>query len=220
MRQNAIRIVMVDEHRLLTEALAWRINQEADLKVVGIATDDEEGWKLAHELQPDILAMHLCVRRQGCLRLAHRVGLERPQTRFLFMTGHVSNFLLEQALRCRGIHGCFDMGEHPDEFIDALRRVAIDELYFSQVLRHRLSYNLSQQRFQVAEEPAITALTARQIEVLRHLASGRSVKEVARTVHLSDKSIESHKYRIMKKLEIRDRVELARYAIREGLVQP
>ena len=63
-------------------------------------------------------------------------------------------------------------------------------------------------------------LTARQVEVLRHLAQGQSVKEVAKLMHLSQKSVDSHKYRIMHKLAIHDRVELARYAIREGLTQP
>jgi DNA-binding NarL/FixJ family response regulator len=66
----------------------------------------------------------------------------------------------------------------------------------------------------------LTSLTSRQIEVLRHLARGKSVKEVARSMHLSEKSIDSHKYRIMHKLGIHDRVELARYSIREGLTLP
>lgn len=68
-------------------------------------------------------------------------------------------------------------------------------------------------------ESGLSSLTNRQLEVLRHLAVGQSVKEVARQMHLSEKSIDSHKYRIMNKLGIHDRVELARFAIREGLVE-
>lgn len=73
----------------------------------------------------------------------------------------------------------------------------------------------------VSTHPAeLTLLTSRQLEVLRHLARGDSVKEIARQMHLSQKSVDSHKYRIMSKLGIHDRVELARFAIREGLMLP
>ena len=83
-----------------------------------------------------------------------------------------------------------------------------------------MDYNSTAKRYLVRSNSYLLTLTNRQLEVLRHLARGESVKEVAKSMVLSERAIESHKYRIMQKLGIHDRVELARYAIREGLTVP
>ncbi len=91
---------------------------------------------------------------------------------------------------------------------------------FSNEALDRLDYNPAIKRYLVRSTSYLLTLTNRQLEVLRHLARGESVKEVAKAMVLSERAIESHKYRIMQKLGIHDRVELARYAIREGLTVP
>lgn len=220
MNQTLIRIVMVDEQRLLTNALALRIHQEEGLRVVGIATDDEEGLAMARVLKPNVFTIDIHSRGRGCFEVAERLGETQPETGVLLLMGNVSSSLLNQALQCRKIRGCVDKRESPEKFIDALRCAANDEFFISQSFRERLVYDSQERRLRVANEISVAKMTARQMEVLRHLANGRSVKEIARVMHLSEKSVDSHKYRIMTRLRIHDRVGLARFAIREGLVQP
>lgn len=92
------------------------------------------------------------------------------------------------------------------------------EKYYSNEVLDRLEYDPEQGEYQVKTHSYLSTLTLRQLQVLRHLVRGESVKEVAKTMTLSERAIESHKYRIMQKLGIHDRVELARFAIREGLM--
>ena len=103
---------------------------------------------------------------------------------------------------------------------DAILRAVAGESSFSPEVLERLNFNQETKRYSLKVESSLSTLTGRQVEVLRHLARGESVKEIARLMHLSHKSVDSHKYRIMNKLGIHDRVELARFAIREGLLTP
>ncbi len=211
---------MVDEHRLLTSALAFRIHQEEGMRVVGIATDDEEGLAMAGELKPTLLTLDVHGRGRGCFEVAEHLGRTQPETGVLLTVGSISSALLDQALCCQGVRGCVDKREQPEVFIDALKRAANDEFYVSQSLRARLVYDHLKRRYRVADKTAVENMTARQLEILRHLANGRSVKEIARVMHLSEKSVDSHKYRIMTRLQLHDRVVLTKFAIREGLVLP
>jgi DNA-binding NarL/FixJ family response regulator len=111
-------------------------------------------------------------------------------------------------------------GEPIHNLAEAFLRAAAGEKTFSPAVAERLNYDPQTKRYSVKSETPLSSLTGRQLEVLRHLARGESVKEIARQMHLSQKSIDSHKYRIMNKLGIHDRVELARFAIREGLSNP
>jgi DNA-binding NarL/FixJ family response regulator len=111
-------------------------------------------------------------------------------------------------------------GEPFQELVSAIERVAEGEWVFSQEVLDRLIFDQQSQEYAVRHESDLSALTSRQLEVLRHLACGQSVKEISQMMHLSQKSVDSHKYRIMNKLGIHDRVLLARFAIREGLMVP
>ena len=103
--------------------------------------------------------------------------------------------------------------------ISAIHAVAEGRPVFSERIRSRLDFDGEQNSYSLKINQAAADLTARQLEVLRHLARGASVKEVAKLMHLSQKSVDSHKYRIMNKLGIHDRVDLTRYAIREQIIE-
>ena len=104
--------------------------------------------------------------------------------------------------------------------LTAVQKVAGGGTFFSEPIRERLSLDPVTGQLTAQFESRLSQLSDRQIEVLRNLAFGLSVKDVARRMHISVKSVDSHKYRIMQALGIHDRVDLARYAIREGLVCP
>lgn len=220
MIQESLQIALIDDHRLVTETLASRLNRESGMNVVGSAHDGDAGLKLVLETRPDIVLLDVNVPGRGSFEIAQDIAVQVPMARILFLTGFLSDIFIEQALRNRNTRGYILKGESFEVLVRAIRRASVGEYTFSKEIEDRLQYLESEKRFIVQSECRLSELTGRQIEVLRHLAGGESVKEVARRLHLSEKSVDSHKYRIMHKLGIHDRVGLARYAIREGLMLP
>lgn len=218
MTSDRIRISLIDGHRVVLESVALRLSQEPDLEIVATAMDSEKGVPAVLETVPDIMIQGLNFEEPFSLSTGVWAGL--PKTKVLFLTAFQSDIYLEQALRIPSTRGYLLKEESVDTVISAIRRVAQGEYCFSPSVQQRLIYLPEEKRYSVAKETCLRELTSRQLEVLRHLARGQSVKEVARIMHLSEKSVDSHKYRIMNKLGIHDRVGLARYAIREGLLVP
>ncbi|MGE3317160.1 MAG: LuxR C-terminal-related transcriptional regulator, partial [Planctomycetaceae bacterium] len=194
--------------------------REDGLNVVAIAHDGDSGMRVVLESRPEVVVLDVNFPGKGAFEVAQEISAQLPLTRIVFLTGFLSDIFIEQALRNRNTRAYVLKGESFDVFIGSIRRAAAGEYTFSKDVEDRVSFRESDQRYIVQSECRLNELTDRQIEVLRHLAGGESVKEVARRLNLSEKSVDSHKYRIMHKLGIHDRVGLARYAIREGLMLP
>ena len=214
-----IRTYLVDDHLSLLQLLALRIKAAPDLQLVGTATDGQSAIAEIAQTQPDVVVLDVELPGRGSFDVAADIRAAYPDVRLVFFTGYLSDIFLEQALRV-GARGYLLKGDSVDALVECIRRVAIGEQCFSEEVRQRLSYQSGRGEYTVSGKSKLASLTSRQLEVLRHLARGASVKEIARAMQLSEKSIDSHKYRIMHKLGIHDRVELARYAIREGLTLP
>ncbi|MCA9090909.1 MAG: response regulator transcription factor [Planctomycetaceae bacterium] len=219
MKSVPVQVLLVDDHYMLLEALTARLEMEPDFEVVGTACDSERGFFQALELRPDILVLDIELPGRGSFTIAEELRARLPAMKIVFLTGFLSDVFVDQALRV-GASGYLMKGESTAEFVAALRSVMKGETCFSAAVSDRLEFDPSEGVFQVKSQTLLNDLTGRQMEVLRHLARGESVKEVARSMTLSERAIESHKYRIMQKLGIHDRVELTRYAIREGLTVP
>jgi DNA-binding NarL/FixJ family response regulator len=214
-----IRVAFIDDHLLLLETLAARIGSEPDFEVVGTAVDADAGLELVCTQRPDIAVYDVALPGRGTFDTISEIQDKAKETKTVFLTGYLSDVFIEHALAI-GAYGYLMKGEPTGNLIDALRRIANGEQCLSRAVEERLVYDPVRQRYSVGRATGLAELTNRQLEVLRHLARGRSVKQVAKCMHLSEKSIDSHKYRIMHKLGIHDRVELACYAIREGLLLP
>ncbi len=144
--------------------------------------------------------------------------MQTQNQRWLLYANQARPSLLELALKCRAC-GFVTPQISLNTLLDACVHLATGQLreYWSPDAERQLVYQGPQR--QVAAGSILSQLTRRQIEVLAHLAEGKTVKEVAQLMHLSQKSVDSHKYRIMNRLKIHDRVHLSRLAIREGLIE-
>ncbi len=221
MTQSGVQqILIVDELRLLTDSLTRQIEQEPDLQVVGIAADSESGLLKAFELKPDIVVIDVSVTGRGCLDFISRLVAAHSEIRVLLLAGNFYSILLDQALRFGSVRGCFDKRDSVEQLIEALRRISAGDFYYSASFSPRLQFDEKEERYRIVGEISGNSLTTGQLEILKYLAAGMSVKEIATVMGRTEKAIESHKYRIMNRLNIRDRVVLARFAIREGLVPP
>ena len=214
-----IQVALLDDHVMLLETLAARINGEPDLIVTCTASDAEEGFRKILEIKPQVAIMDVELPGRGIFDVVADLRTRQKETRVLILTGYTSDVFIEQALKNR-VFGYMVKGEPVDVLLDGIRRVARGEQCFSPTVAARLNFDPARNRYALRHSSPFAGLSSRQIEVLRHLAKGESVKDVAKAMHLSQKSIDSHKYRIMHKLGIHDRVQLARFAIREGLLLP
>lgn len=219
MMSARIRVVLVDDHQMLLEALAQRVGGDAEIEVVGTAGNGDDALQIIRELRPDVAVLDVDIPGRGSFDVAGELASRQRETKFIFLTSYLTDVFIAQALKVKA-QGYLMKGEPVNVLVDGIKRVSRGEICFSQEVVKRLVYDSNRNQYTVRSESRLVSLTGRQLEVLRHLARGESVKEVARAMHLSEKSVDSHKYRIMHKLGIHDRVELARYAIREGLTLP
>lgn len=216
---DLIKVVIVDDHAMLVDSLVSRFQKDSGIDVVGTATDADHGLALILETEPDVVILDVELPGRGSFDIGKEISSQLKNTKIFFLTGYLSDIFIELALKVNAV-GYLLKGEPIEFLIHAIKKISRGEYCFSQSVQERLVFDHTENRYSIRSESMLGSLTSRQIEVLRHLARGMSVKEVARSMHLSEKSIDSHKYRIMHKLGIHDRVELARYSIREGLTQP
>lgn len=214
-----IRTVLIDTKRFVLDAFGSRIALEPDFNLVGTAVDCDQGLAVVLEREPELTVLDVDLPGRGSFDLTSEIRRQVPGTRIAFLTAYLSDVFLDAALRL-GASGYLLQEEPSEAVFEHLRRIASGESRFSPRVQARLKDSPPCGRLQSRSAACLASLTHLQFEVLRHLARGDSVKQVAHKVRQSPRSVESQKYRIMQQLGIHDRVELSRFAIREGLAIP
>lgn len=216
-RAGKTSVLLVDDHELVRSALGGMINREGDFEVAGEASDAGEAMSIALACRPDVIITDIDMPGMICFDALRRVKAELPDTKIIFLSAFFHDHYIEQALSI-GAQAYVVKGDPPKILFDALKEVAAGGTYFSQEVRSRFALTDDGHPV-VSEQTVASTLTNRETEVLRYLARGLSKKEIAETMHLSFETVEHHSTSVMRKLDIHDRVELARYAIREGLAE-
>jgi DNA-binding NarL/FixJ family response regulator len=215
---RSIRILIVDDHTLLRESLAVRLRSEPDLDVVDTVADAQQAIRKAQSHRPDIVLMDINMPGVDCFDAAAQMSRVVPDVRIVFLSAYCNDHFVEQAVRVKA-KGYLTKTQSPDRLIEALRCVANGESFFSSDVAERLSgIRAAEPANGNHDTPA--RLTRREHEVLRYIALGRTRREMAETMHISTKTVAAHTSSLMAKLGLHDRVALARYAIRRGLVEP
>ena len=213
---SPIRVVIVDDHRVVVESIAALLDLTSDFSVAGMATTADDGAELVLRERPDVALFDVDFPGRDSFDVLPQLMKRVPSTRMAFLTAHLSDVFVSQAVRM-GVHGYVLKDESSAKFCSAIKRLHAGEYVFSDAVRDRLTWDAASEHYTLRVDNMLCGLNVQQLSILRHLARGESVKEIARILGRSEKSIDSHKYRIMHRLEIHDRVELCRYAIREGL---
>jgi two-component system, NarL family, response regulator NreC len=206
------RLVIADDHAMFREGLAHLLPPEVEL--VASVSDGNQLLEAARRLRPDLVVADLTMPELGGLDALRILRSERQHCRFLILTVHADPAIAAQALRA-GATAFVVKHAAAEELVEALRQAIAGRTYLSPLV----SGDVVQRLVEGAASPA-EALTPRQREVLRLLAEGRRVKEIAAQLGLSVRTVETHKYEIMHLLEIDNVVDLARFAIRQGIVTP
>jgi len=209
-------ILIVDDHALLRNLLRGRLAAEPDLSVAGIAANAEEAVAMTAQLKPDIILMDIDMPGLSAFDAVRSIAPLSPDTRVIFLSAFVQDGYVEQAITV-GAWGYVSKTHAEEVLLGAIRGVAAGETYYSPDVASRIVIDERGPRLARAGRSRVSTLTKRETEILRYLARGMSKKEVAQTVHISVNTVNRHASSLMNKLDIHDRVELTRFAIREGL---
>ncbi len=211
-----IRVLLADDHSLVRAGIRSLLGAMAEVQVVGEAASGEEALELAARQQPDVVLMDIAMKGITGLEAAARMRETQPAVRVVILSMHSGEEYVLQALRA-GAAGYLLKDAATGELELALRSVMRGESWLSPAVSRQVVEGYVQRS---GAEAAPDVLTARQREVLRLLAGGKSTKEIAFFLNLSVKTVETHRAQIMERLGIRDVPGLVRYALRTGLVPP
>lgn len=216
-RHRTLRIVVVDDHALVRCAIVGVIEGVPDMEVVGACADAGEALDLARREQPDVVVMDIDMPGPFVFEVANEIQrLVRP-ARIVFLTAYPHDTYIERALAIEAA-GFLTKNEQPANVLASLRAVCAGGSCFSPEVEDRLVLDADGVRLARRTGTRMSTLSPRELEVLQHVASGMTKKEIAGMMHLSVKTIDNHCTNLMGKLDIHDRVELTKYAIREGLI--
>jgi len=211
------RILVVDDHTLLREMLQEKLAAEGlDAVTTG---DTTEAIELAIELQPEVVVLDIDMPGRSTFEVARVLQSESPDTRVVFLSAYVRDTYIERALAVEA-SGYLCKCDSLDQILAAIRTVVGGGTCYSRQVLHRIVIDGTEVRLADPPIARSSLLTDRERDVLFHVAQGLSQRQVAHALDISIKTVQHHLEGIMDKLDIHDRVELTRFAIREGIVEP
>ena len=215
---TTIRILLADDHALVRRGVRLILDREPDLEVVAEAGDGAEAIAMARTHEVDLAVLDIAMPRFTGLQAARGLAAVRPGVRILMLTMHDNEQYLFQALKA-GASGYVLKSVADRDLVAACRAAMRDEPFLypgavTALIRNYLD------RVRDGEEAPEQLLTPREEEVLKLVAEGHSSKEIAELLFISVKTVQRHRENLLHKLGLRDRLDLTRYAIRAGLVEP
>ena len=224
------KLLVVDDHAFMRVAINAILTSDSSLEVVGEAKDGQEAIERCRELRPDLILMDVAMPKVNGLEATRNIKAQSPETSVLILTAHADQSLLMDAVKA-GAAGYVLKGEHPDHVLDAVRAVLDGETPLDQGLAMKLLRSIGeeaavQENVRPQTQPTTSAptmanpLTPRETEVISHIASGKTNRQIAQQLHLSLSTVKRHLERILSKLEVSDRTQAAVKAIELGLEPP
>jgi NarL family two-component system response regulator LiaR len=212
---HAIRVMIVDDHRMVRSGLRGFLSGEPGLAVVGEAETGEEAIAAVSALRPDVVLMDLMMPGMGGTAAISTLHASHPDIKIMALTSFADDAQLFPALEA-GASGYLLKDIDPDELVAAIRSVHAGESPLDPEVAKRLLARF--QRPAATQSTPHEALTEREMDVLRLLTQGKSNKEIAHALFIGDRTVKSHLTAIFQKLDVTDRTQAALYAVRHGLV--
>lgn len=213
-----VTVVLADDHTLLRSALAQMLMNTSSVVVSADVGTTDEAISACIRHQPSVVVLDIDIPGVDPFEAARIIRSRSPRTNVLFLSAFTQDRYIESALAA-GALGYITKTEPPDRAVEAIMSVAAGKAFFSPEVQSRIVIYADGARLNVEPTTRARTLTQRELEVLRYIARGMAKKDIARVMHLSVKTVENHTANIMRRLDIHDRVELARFAIRERLVE-
>jgi DNA-binding NarL/FixJ family response regulator len=209
------RIVLADDHQILREGLKVLLQRDPNIEVIADASDGEEAIRFAKKYLPEIVIMDVTMPNLNGIEATGRIKIEVPEVRVIALSMYFDKHFVAKMLRA-GARAYLRKDCDGEELLHAISIVAKGKYYISP----NLGIDSPKEVMNGAEIPDFIAhslLTSKEREVLQLVAEGKSTKVIAQQLHVSIKTIDHHRQRIMEKLDLHSVAELTKFAVREGL---
>lgn len=216
-RPRKSRIVIADDHALVRSGVVALLASTPDFVVAAECADADEAVSAALRTHPDILLMDIDMPGVSSFDAVRTIRSHCPAVRAVFLSGHAHDRHIERALRLDAA-GFLTKMDPADVLLAALRAIAAGKTYYSDRVLGRIVLDEQGPRLASEGRTRISTLSDREVEVLTLVASGMSKKEIAAGLRLSVSTVDKHCTNFMNKLDIHDRVAIAKFAIREGII--
>jgi DNA-binding NarL/FixJ family response regulator len=216
---SKIKVLVTDDHTLFRQGIRTLIAAEADMEVAAEAGNAMEAVALSQQLRPDVVLMDIGMAGMSSFEATRLIRKERPEVKVIFLSMYDDEDYLAECVEM-GANGYILKDSPADQLIMAIREVQRGGSYLSPRLLARLVDDFrTQGRGGPVRPPRFGTLTKREREILKMLAEGKSVKEIAASFELSVKTVEAHKFNLMRKLDIHNKAQLVQYAIQKKIIR-
>jgi DNA-binding NarL/FixJ family response regulator len=211
----SFKVLIVDDHRIMREGLRAMLEKEPDIKVVGDAADGRMAQLLARDLAPDVIIMDVNMPELNGIEATRQITAELRGVKIIALSMHEDRRFVLNMLKA-GAAGYMLKDDAFKNLAKAVRMVAANKTYLSREISDLLE-NDCQSLSTFLESADCQLLSSREREVLQHVTEGKTSHQIADSLHISVKTVETHRQQVMEKLNIKGVAELTKYAIREGL---
>lgn len=208
-----IRVLLADDHAIVRQGVRELLTATGDIEVAGEATNGHEVLAAADAGGFEVIVLDMSMPGRSGIELIRLVKAQHPKLKVLVLSMHSEKQYAVRAVKA-GASGYLTKESAADELVAAIRRIAGGGAYITPETAERLVLDASSR----GEGPAHGRLSDREFEVFRMIVAGRSVTDIANSLHLSVKTISTHKSRILEKMELATQADLVRYALEHGLV--
>jgi DNA-binding NarL/FixJ family response regulator len=217
---SKIKVLLTDDHMLFRQGIRTLLSAESDIEAVGEAGNAMDAVALAQELRPDVVLMDIGMAGMSSFEATRLIRKERPEVKVIFLSMYDDEDYLAECVDM-GANGYILKDSPAEQLITAIREVHRGGSYLSPRLLTRLvdDFRMQGRGGGPVRAPRFGTLTKREREILKMLAEGKSVKEIAASFELSVKTVEAHKFNLMRKLDIHNKAQLVQYAIQKKIIR-
>jgi two-component system response regulator NreC len=214
---HSIRVLLADDHRMMREGIRALLERQPGIRVIGEASDGREAVRLAMQLRPDVVVMDVSMPMLNGFEATRQIRRDCPDTRVLVLTVHESEEYVARLLAA-GASGYIVKKAAVDDLSNAIRTVHSGEVFLYPSIAKVVIEDYVRRLREGRSVNSREVLSDREREVLQLIAEGYTSREIAEMLHLSVKTVQNHRSKIMRKLDLHDRGELIKYAIRQGII--
>ncbi len=213
---DVIKVLLADDHSIVLAGLRRLVEEGEDMEVVAEAADGREAIRLIRRQQPDVAVIDLSMPEIDGLEVINQIHPEFPDLPIIVLTMHAENQYVVRAIEA-GAMGYITKQSAPEHLVHAIRKVYAGARYLTEDAAESLILRVAKGN---RHQSPLDTLSNRELQVLRRLALGHTNREIAAAYNISIKTIDTYRFRLLKKLNLRNNAEISRFAIQNGLIEP
>ena len=211
-----IKVLLADDHSIVRAGLRRIVEESGDMEVLAEAADGREAIEQVHKELPDVAVIDISMPGLDGLEVVSQLRIHYPELPILILTMHEEGQYVVRAIEA-GAMGYITKQSAPEQLVNAIRKVHSGSRYVTDEAAEALALRVA--RGTRGQSP-LDSLSMRELQVLRRLAMGHTNREIARAYHISIKTVDTYRSRLLKKLDLRNNAELSRFAIQNRLIEP